>query len=231
MAKKYKQVMTEKKTEASRIMKSEQFKKVSSIIHTAAVTSGAAGVIPIPAADAVPITAIQITMVLALGKVFDQKITESAAKGFIGAAAATFVGRNLVKLIPFFGWGISAAVAAGITEAIGWTIAVDLTKNATRTSTGNNNAQKNSFSNDSELQTAQHLSDTTSSQRDQEEVSEINPIDELRERAARFISEGKTYRSHPEDHQKLINDIEKVLDEVPDNDPLREYYDKLSYEF
>jgi uncharacterized protein (DUF697 family) len=35
----------------------------------------------------------------------------------------------LVKLIPVVGWGVSAAVAAGVTEAIGWTVAVDMAKN------------------------------------------------------------------------------------------------------
>ncbi len=88
--------------------------------------------IPISFADAIPISVAQITMVLALGKVFGQKITESAAKGAIGAAASTFIGRNLIKLIPIVGWGVSAAVAAGITEAIGWTIAVDLADKSRR---------------------------------------------------------------------------------------------------
>lgn len=46
--------------------------------------------------------------------------------------ASTFVGRNLVKLIPIAGWIVSAAVAAGVTEAIGWTIAVDFANNARR---------------------------------------------------------------------------------------------------
>ena len=85
---------------------------------------------PIPVADAVPISAAQVTMVIALAKIFDQKVSESAAKGLIGAAASTFVGRNLVKLIPIAGWIASAAVAAGVTEAIGWTIAVDFAKSS-----------------------------------------------------------------------------------------------------
>ena len=67
-------------------------------------------------------------MVIAFGKIFDQEITSAAAKGLVSAAAATFVGRNLVKFIPIVGWGISEAVAAGVTEAIGWTVAVDMAK-------------------------------------------------------------------------------------------------------
>ena len=104
--------------------------KCNVAIHTAAVASGAAGFIPIPVADAVPISAAQVTMVIALGKIFGQTLSDGAAKGLIGAAASTFVGRNLVKLIPIVGWGVSAAVAAGVTEAIGWICATDFAKQA-----------------------------------------------------------------------------------------------------
>lgn len=125
MAKDYKDVIKNKRLEAGKLMTEDQILKCNMAIHVAAVASGAAGGVPIPVVDALPITATQVTMVLALGKVFDQKITESAAKGLIGAAASTFVGRNLVKMIPVAGWVVSAAVAAGVTEAIGWTIAGD----------------------------------------------------------------------------------------------------------
>lgn len=132
MSKDYKSVIQNKRLEAGKLMTEDQLLKCNLAIHTAATASGAAGAIPIPIADAVPITAAQVTMVLALGAVFDQEITESAAKGLIGAAASTFVGRNLVKLIPIAGWIASAAVAAGVTEAIGWTVAVDFANNARR---------------------------------------------------------------------------------------------------
>ena len=130
MAKEYKKVISDKRLEAGKLMTKAQMKECNAAIHIAAAVSGAAGAIPIPVADAIPITGAQVLMVLALGKVFGQKITESAAKGLIGAAASTLVGRNLVKLIPVAGWFISAGVAAGVTEAIGWTIAVDFAKNA-----------------------------------------------------------------------------------------------------
>ena len=130
MGKDYKKVLKDKRLEAGKLMTEDQIVKVNAAIHTASVASGAAGAIPIPVADAVPISAAQVTMVLALGKIFDQELTDSAAKGIIGAAASTFIGRNLVKLIPVAGWIASAAVAAGVTEAIGWTVAVDFAKNA-----------------------------------------------------------------------------------------------------
>lgn len=129
MAKDYKKAIRDKRLEAGNLMTEKQIAQCNAAIHTASVAAAAGGIIPIPVADAVPISAAQVTMVIALGKIFDQQISSAVAKGAIGAAASTFVGRNLVKLIPIVGWGISAAVAAGVTEAIGWTIAVDMAKN------------------------------------------------------------------------------------------------------
>ena len=133
MAKKHTEVIAQKKSQAKQLMNKKQIKQCNIAIHSASTASAIAGAIPIPVADALPITAAQVTMVLALGKVFDKKITESVAKGLIGAVASSFVGRSIVKMIPLLGWGISAAVAAGITEAIGWTIAVDFAKDAKNT--------------------------------------------------------------------------------------------------
>lgn len=124
----YKKMIKNSRLEAGMLMSEEQIAACNVAIHTAAVASGGAGFIPIPVADAVPISMAQIAMVVALGKIFDQEISESAAKGIVGAAAATFVGRNLIKLIPIAGWIASAGVAAGVTEAIGWAVAVDFAK-------------------------------------------------------------------------------------------------------
>lgn len=121
----YKKIVKNKKLEAGHIMDDRQLRKCNEIIHTAAVASGVAGAVPISVADAVPISGAQIVMVIGLGKVFEQKIDKTGAKSIIAAMASTFAGRQLVKWIPIVGWGVSAAVAAGITEVIGWTVAVD----------------------------------------------------------------------------------------------------------
>lgn len=128
MAKDYKEAAKQKQAEAKKIMTPVQWKKCGQVIHTATAASAAGGFIPFPVMDAVPISAAQIAMVLGLGKIFDSPITESVARGIISTAAGTFIGRNLVKMIPFLGWGVSAVVAAGVTEAIGWAVAVDLAK-------------------------------------------------------------------------------------------------------
>lgn len=124
----YRKKIKEARLEAGKLMTHKQLTACNAIIHTASVACAAAGAIPIPVADAIPISAAQITMVVSLGKTFGIKITEGAAKAAISAAAACFVGRNLVKFIPVAGWVVSAGVAAGVTEAIGWGIAVDFAK-------------------------------------------------------------------------------------------------------
>ena len=125
---KNKKVIFDKKNEAKSLMTEKQFSDCNIAIPTAAAAAAAVGAIPIPVVDAAPISAAQLTMVFALGKIFGQKLTESAAKGIIGSVASTIIGRSVVKLIPFLGWIASAAVAAGVTEAMGWTIAVDFAK-------------------------------------------------------------------------------------------------------
>ena len=128
MAKDYKNVIKDKRLEAGKLMTEDQIVKCNAAIHTATVAAGAAGVIPIPVADAIPMSAAQVAMVIALGNIFEQEITNSTAKGLLGAAASTFIGREIIKFIPVVGWIASAGTAAVITEAIGWTIAVDFAK-------------------------------------------------------------------------------------------------------
>ena len=126
----YKKIIADKRLEAGKLMTQAQMTKANVLIHSASVACGAAGAIPIPIADAIPISAAQVSMVIALGKIFDQTLSEGVAKGIIGAAASTLVGRSLVKLIPIAGWFISAGVAAAVTEAIGWTVTLDFAKQA-----------------------------------------------------------------------------------------------------
>ena len=129
MANDYKSIINDKRLEAGNLMTEDQIVRCNTAIHTASVAAGAAGIIPVPVADAIPMAAAQVTMVIALGAIFEQEITSSAAKGLIGAAASTFIGRQIFKLIPVVGWIASAGTAAIVTEAIGWTIAVDFAKN------------------------------------------------------------------------------------------------------
>ena len=66
-------------------MPEDQKQKCHTIIHGAAVAAGGAGsgLAQVPMADSAVITPIQIGMIIALGKVFDQKITKSAANAIL----------------------------------------------------------------------------------------------------------------------------------------------------
>lgn len=115
-------------------MTAEQKEKCHAIIHGASVSSGAvgAGLAQLPLADHAVIMPIQIAMVVGLGKVFNQHITDSAARGFVLASIGYLVGRSTVQVllgwIPVLGNTINAATAAGITEALGWAVANKLDK-------------------------------------------------------------------------------------------------------
>ncbi len=114
-------------------MPKELEKKCHVAIHSATAAAGAAGAIPIPMSDAVPITAVQVGMIVALGKTFGVSISQSAAKSIIGATLAQQVGRtvssSILKCIPgvgtVVGGIVGATTAATLTETLGWIIADD----------------------------------------------------------------------------------------------------------
>ncbi len=90
------------------------------IIHIAAIVSAVIGAIPLVIADSILIGVVQVLMAVLLGRVFEQKLSLSLFKGAIIWLAASFLGRNLVQIIPVIGWIFSAAVALIVTEAVGW---------------------------------------------------------------------------------------------------------------
>lgn len=114
-------------------MPKELKKKCQVAIHSATAASAAAGAIPIPMSDAIPITAAQIGMIIAIGKAFDITLSESVAKSLIGVGVTQSAGRaivsNILKAVPgvgtVAGGMIGASTAAALTEALGWVIADD----------------------------------------------------------------------------------------------------------
>lgn len=107
--------------------------KCHAAIHTASSAAAAAGAIPIPVSDTIPITAAQISMIVALGKVFDVSVSESAAKATASIVVVQQAGRaiftNALKAIPgagtTIGCLIGGATAATLTEGLGWLVADD----------------------------------------------------------------------------------------------------------
>lgn len=107
--------------------------KCNVIIHAATATAAASAAAPIPVADTIPITAAQVTMIVALGNVFGVTITESVGKSIASCGIAQSVGRtissSILKSIPVINVTIApvanATIASVITELLGWIIADD----------------------------------------------------------------------------------------------------------
>lgn len=110
-------------------MTEEQRKKCHTIIHSASVSAAAVGggLAQIPGSDNAVLTPIQLTMTIALGKVFGKALSEATAKAAIASVAASTIGRTvsqfLIGWIPGVGNAINASTAAGLTEAMGWALA------------------------------------------------------------------------------------------------------------
>ena len=119
-------------------MNTYQKDKCDVIIHGASATGAAAAatMAQIPGSYNVPLVAIEVGMVIALGAVFGIHLTESAAKGIIAGAAGTLVGRGitqfLVGWVPVLGNAVNAATAAGVIEALGWAVANDFANGKNR---------------------------------------------------------------------------------------------------
>lgn len=79
--------------------------------------------VPLPFATMPALTAVQVSMVGLLGKLYGQTLSPSQAGGVASAIAGGFlaqaVGRELIKFIPGFGSVIAASWAAAYTWALG----------------------------------------------------------------------------------------------------------------
>ncbi len=103
--------------------KEEQCEK---IIETSVAWSMGAGLLPIPVADLVAVTAVQTDMVRQMAKVYELDLADAGLKTWIGALSGSLLsklGAEAVKLIPGVGpviGGISMAIFSGAsTYAIG----------------------------------------------------------------------------------------------------------------
>jgi GTP-binding protein Era len=83
--------------------------------------------IQVPFASFVPITAIQVAMVLKLARVFGLKLSPARAKEVVVTFGSGLLGRTvfyqLANLVPVAGYVLGTAVAAGTTMALGYSIA------------------------------------------------------------------------------------------------------------
>ena len=88
-----------------------------------AVMAAALAAVPLPFATMPALTALQVSMVVSLGKLYGQTITPSQAGGITSTIAGGFlaqaIGRELIKFIPGFGSVIAASWAAAYTWTLG----------------------------------------------------------------------------------------------------------------
>jgi len=92
------------------------------------IMAATAAAVPLPFATMPVLTALQVSMVGVLGKLYGQTLSVSQAGGLVSAIAGGFlaqaIGRELVKFIPGFGSAIAASWAAAYTFALGETACV-----------------------------------------------------------------------------------------------------------
>lgn len=92
-------------------------------ISAFAVMAATLAAVPLPFATMPVLTALQVSLVALLGKLYGQTLSPSQAGGLISAIAGGFfaqaVGRELIKFIPGFGSVVAASWAAAYTWALG----------------------------------------------------------------------------------------------------------------
>lgn len=95
-------------------------------ITTAASSAAIIGVTPMPGSDIVPITSIQVGLMIRLAILYDKPISKERAKELTVATLTGSIGQNvfrqLVKLIPGAGSLVGAGVAGSMTLALGYAI-------------------------------------------------------------------------------------------------------------
>jgi uncharacterized protein (DUF697 family)/GTP-binding protein EngB required for normal cell division len=88
-----------------------------------ALIAATVAAVPLPFATMPVLTALQVSMVGVVGKVYHQTLSPSQAGGVVSAIAGGFlaqaIGRELIKFIPGFGSVIAASWAAAYTWALG----------------------------------------------------------------------------------------------------------------
>lgn len=96
-------------------------KQADNIIKNSVVFSMGAGLIPVPVADFMAVTAVQIEMIRRLCKVYDVDFKETEGKAAIMALTSSGVarlsGRMLAKMVPFVGSIIGGVAVSALSGA------------------------------------------------------------------------------------------------------------------
>lgn len=105
-----------------------RWKLAQAVIVRAASAAAAIGLTPLPFLDFIPLLGLQITMVLAIGRIYTYRITLARAREMLATIGVGALGRTLFYELSKFGgppgWVLAAAVAAGTTAALGYASAL-----------------------------------------------------------------------------------------------------------
>ena len=102
--------------------------KCAAIIHSSSAAAAAvgAGLAQIPVADSTILVPIQTAMITAIGKIYGLQLTETMCESVLATQLSSMAGKALAKAlvswIPGIGNAINGAVAASITEGLGWLV-------------------------------------------------------------------------------------------------------------
>lgn len=95
-------------------------------ILASGASAAAIGAIPIPGADFGPLTALQVSMMIKLSKLYDKEITKDRAKEIIITTIVGNIGktifRQVVKVLPVAGSVAAGSVAAAMTISLGYAV-------------------------------------------------------------------------------------------------------------
>nr|WP_251047477.1 GTPase [Planococcus sp. ISL-110] len=90
----------------------------------AGVSAGVIGASPIPGSDVLPLTTLQVALIIKLSNLYDKPLTKKAAKDMIVITATQTIGhtiyRQALKFIPGAGSIIGGTVASSMTLALGY---------------------------------------------------------------------------------------------------------------
>jgi GTP-binding protein Era len=105
-----------------------RWKLAQAVIVRAASAAAAIGLTPLPFVDFIPLVALQISMVLSIGRIYTYRVTWQRGRELLATVGIGALGRTLFyelsKLGGPPGWALAAAVAAGTTAALGYAAAI-----------------------------------------------------------------------------------------------------------
>lgn len=104
----------------------EKSRSADKWIASASVSAATIGALPLPGSDIVPLTGLQVSLVVKLSIIYDKPITKNEATKIIIATITGGLGQNAfrqgVKLFPGLGSVIGASVAGIVTFGLGYSL-------------------------------------------------------------------------------------------------------------